>query len=258
MKDTRTMAHINMHAVLRNLEDLCRLDAPARELVGRNRTTVGLLVRQGPRMSLRFADGTCTASPGTKGSQVLLYFHSCEHFNAMVAGSANPLPLRGFTRLGFLTGPFTGLTKRLEHFLVPAPGVADDPAWRAVNAELSLYAAAHAMVQVANHDPYLQALAATMPSGVVAIEVRDGPALSLSRQDGGLQVSKARCPKPRARMEFASLDAAYQMLNGITDSFTCIASGQLAMSGFIPMIEVVDRLLFKVGEYLKPESPQGN
>lgn len=251
MKDERTLAQIHLHAVLRDLEDLCRLDATAAGLVAGRTVSVGFKVAGGPSGQLAFRDGTCTASRGAGGADILLFFGSCRHFNAMVAGAANPIPLKGFTRLGFLTGPFTALTKRLETVMRPSEEDLAEPALRAVHTELSLYAAGFALAEVAAWDPHLRELAATMPAGEIAMEIEDGPSLTLVARDGALSVRKGRSQAPRARMVFSDLEAAFLLLSGRIDSYSCIASERLRLEGFVPMLNVVDKLLFKVAEYLK-------
>ena len=53
-------------------------------------------------------------------------FSSCEKFNGLIDGTVTPIPSKGFTKIGFLTGPFTKLTDRLTAFLKPDPAALEE------------------------------------------------------------------------------------------------------------------------------------
>ena len=54
MKDTKTLAYLNMHGILGCLEDLCRFSAEAKKLAAGKPTAVSFKVKNGPSMTLRF------------------------------------------------------------------------------------------------------------------------------------------------------------------------------------------------------------
>ena len=60
MKDTKTLAYLNMHGILGCLEDLCRFSPEAKKLASVKPTAVSFAVKDGPSMTLRFEDGACT------------------------------------------------------------------------------------------------------------------------------------------------------------------------------------------------------
>ncbi|MFP4446626.1 MAG: hypothetical protein ACLFPD_10330, partial [Desulfosudaceae bacterium] len=128
------LARLNLQAVLPNLEELVRLDPPSAEIAGSRDICIRFVVRQGPRAFVRFTQKKCQVGSGDPpGSDITLFFTSCRHLNRMFANQANPIPLKGFTRLGFLTGPFQKMTQRLEYYLDPARGDLSDKTYEKIN-----------------------------------------------------------------------------------------------------------------------------
>ena len=122
MNNDLLKARLNLHAVLRNLEDLPALDARAAEMIRAWRMAVCFSVHGGPAATLEFSDGRCrhyAACP--PHPDVKLFFLSPAHLNAMFAGASSPLPLKGLSKLGFLKHEFAELTRRLQYFLRPEP-----------------------------------------------------------------------------------------------------------------------------------------
>ncbi|WP_045825741.1 hypothetical protein [Teredinibacter turnerae] len=252
MKDPYTLAHINMFAVLANLQTLCEVDQQAREIISGANVSVSFRIWRGPALTLYFKSGECKALAGATNGDVQLWFRSPDHFNEMIAGTAQPMLLWGFTKVGFLTGPFAALTKRLEYFLKPnSEDLFEESVFRKTNTALALFAAAGAVVAVAKYDPDLQMITNGLPTGDVNFIVEDGPEHVFSCTKGDVAVRAGTVANPRAIMMFRSIDAAFELLNGRTDSFTCIAKGKLQLKGFIPLLDCVDKYLFKVNFYLK-------
>lgn len=250
MNDPTTLSYINLFAVLGALEDLCRLDPKARAILAQTDISVTFITRGGPEGTLIVDKGTCRMEPGTRTGQIRLYLSSPDKLNAMMQGKATPLPLKGFTKLRFLTGPFAALTKRLEEVMRPDEAHLKDPAFRAMHTEMILHVAVAALVEVANHDPALRAWAQAMPDGVIALSIAKGPALSVEKRDGRLRFHRGSISPPRARMEFCDIDAAFDVLSGRSDSFSAIATERLSLSGFIPMLDALEKLLTRAGIYL--------
>lgn len=120
--DPRTLAYINMYAVLGTLENLCELDENARALLTNKKPlTIGFDVKGGPSASLTFKNGFCRMEDGVGKCDVMLPFSSCEKFNGLMDGTTTPVPSKGFTHIGFLLHDFTALTDLLSKYMRPAP-----------------------------------------------------------------------------------------------------------------------------------------
>ena len=152
MKDAKTLAYINLFAVLGAIPYLCDLDKEAAELIKGKSVSVGFAVKDGPEATLFFGSGKCRMAPGVDRCQVKLPFSSCEKFHGLIDGTVTPIPSKGFTKIGFLTGPFTKLTDRLTMFLKPDPAALEDPEFFRVSTTLMFHVIAEAIAQIANHD----------------------------------------------------------------------------------------------------------
>lgn len=262
MKDELTLSHINLHAILRNLENLCALDEQAMRLCGNKKISIGFFVKNGPKARLGFSAEGCRYDRDITKASILLYFKSPAHFNGMIDGKANPIPLKGLRHLGFLTGNFTVLTDLLASYLKPTTESISNAEFRDKSAILTLYTAAYALGEIAMKDPQLKKLAADMPEGDVALVIgTDSPdqssakeiGITLRRIGSNFQVENRLSRSPRAIMRFRDPQAAFDLLNGIVDSYSSIALESLVLSGYIPMLDIVDRLLFRVNHYFKED-----
>ena len=104
-------ANLNLYAVLQNLEDLVAYDPEMNAFAKSWRLSIQFSVSGGPKAYVAFADGVCKVGRGKHPSpSVILYFTSPGHLNKMFDGKANPIPLWGFTKLGFRSSPTDSLT----------------------------------------------------------------------------------------------------------------------------------------------------
>lgn len=250
MKDAKTLAHINLFGLLASLSTLCEVDDESKALIQGKTLSVTFRIRKGPCLTLVFKDGQCQALPMVGNGQVQLFFRSYQHFNALMDGQANPIPLWGFTRLGFLTGPFDQLSKRLEYFLRPTDELLAQADYRHINTALLISVALSASIQVANLDPELSQIRKGLPRGDILFSVTGGPAQGIGIAPNQVQALPQLPQQPRATMTFADMDAACDLLNGRRDSFSSIAAGRLQLAGYIPLLDNFDKFLFKVNQYL--------
>ncbi len=78
-------------------------DDEARALVAGREVTIQFTVKDGPKAWVAFDKDSCRTGRGRAArSHVHLWFTSCGHLNKMFDGKANPIPVKGFTKLGFL------------------------------------------------------------------------------------------------------------------------------------------------------------
>lgn len=245
-------ANLNLHAVLRNLETLVACDSQAAEIIKGWQVTVQFSVFRGPSLFLTFDRGRCRAGEGTHPApDVRLFFLSAGHLNRMMDGKGAPIPLKGLTRLKFLTKEFPKLTDRLGYFLKPTEALLADDAYREVNTRLNLGVAAYAVRELATWDPMGRLNAAAMPDGAIAIRVLpDGPFVSIVKSNDTYAVGEATPENPMAVMSFRDMGVANDLMNGKCDAFAALARGDVAMKGKIPMIEAVNLLMDRIPHYL--------
>lgn len=244
-------AHLNLYALLQNLEELVRLDAQAAEMVRGWDLTLQFAVRRGPAVSLEFAGGECRCRWGHQPSpDISLYFASARHLNAMFEGRAIPIPLRGFTRLGWLQNEFSRLTDRLEACLKPADPASCD-ASDDLRAALLLQTAAFASCELAMLEPTCRKIAGRIRDGVVTIESSPGaPTVHVIVSGSQFQAVKSCDESPTSKLTFRDASMAVALLEGRLDPFEGLASGDLALSGQIGMLDDFLLILDRVEAYL--------
>jgi len=252
MSNELLKAHLNLFAVLQNLEDLVKLDAEMAELTRSWDVSIQFSVRQGPRAYLVFKIGACTHGAGTHSSpSIKLYFASPGHLNRMFDGKATPIPLKGITKLGFLQKESSKLTDRLAYYLKPGSGTRQDEQYARVNTILTLQTGLYAVPELALLEPTCRRIAAHIPPGALQITVLpDGPHIHLVFGKDTIRGGKRAIEKPMAKMTFRNLQVANDLLTGKSDAFLSVASGDLLLQGQIPMIDNLNLILDRVPAYL--------
>jgi len=248
MKDSLTLAYLNMFAVLKDLEKLCQVDEEARRLA-QTAVSVGFNVRNGPKATLSFGNGACRMTEGNTG-RVKLYFTSPAHFNGMIDGLKKPLPYAGLTKLSFLTRDFVQLTDILTKYLKAAPEALQDGQFRVNSTKLMFYLVANALSAVANQDPIGRVTAQTMPDGVISLEIEGREYARIIVKDHRLTTLPGRAEQPRAYMIFADYETARGLFDGSLEAMSCLAAGRLSMKGYVPLIDNLNRVLNRVAVYL--------
>lgn len=251
MADQVALARVNVFAVLRCLESLSPFDDEAKSIAAGRREVVQFTVGGAGAARLEIGGGSIRFHPGGGPRSVHLWFPSAAAANAMFAGTGNPIPLKGFTKLGWLQGPFTRLTAILASYLRPDPARLGDAAYRAANAALSLRAAAYALAEIGNWDEAGRLNAARMADGEILVAARGGPELTIKAEGGRLSCLDGPPAARRARMVFSDLDAAGELLRGESDSYTSMGAGKLELGGYVPMLDHMNKILGLVPRYLK-------
>lgn len=250
--DPRAAAYVNLYAVLGTLPELVRRVPAARDLLARDPRPVSIAfaVRGGPRGVLAFRDGAVRVVPDRAVATVVLPFASPAAFNRVVDGTAQPVPVSGFHRLGFLVQVFGPLTELLSRYLRPSDEDLADPAFRATSTALTLHVAAAAAAQLGNEDRSGRFSAHLIGDGDVALEVTGELAYTLRARDHRLTFLPHPSPAPRAALTFADLDTAGALLAGRVSAMACLGDGRMAMRGTVSMVDNVNRILDRVGQYL--------
>ena len=249
MKDTTTMAYVNLFAVLKTLENLCEVDGEAKAIASKEPISVGFLVKDGPAGTLAFENGSCKLTEGAHG-RIKLYFRSCTHFNSLIDGTGTPIPYGGLLKIGFLTKDFTRLTDILTRYLRATPEDLKDRAFFEKSTFLMFHLIANALSAIGNHDPIATYSRANLPEGEIRMEITDRAYATIAVQNGVMRTVDGRAGNPRSFMVFSDYDVARGLFEGTLNSFAALASGGLSMKGYIPMIDNLNRILNRVAEYL--------
>lgn len=251
MTDAKTLAYINMYAVLGSLENLCELDPKASALVAdRKPISIGFEVKDGPSATITFKNGKCRMEQGCTECDVKLPFSSCEKFNGLIDGTTTPIPSKGFTHIKFLLNNFTKLTDMLSNYMRPSEEDLKDEDFFNISTSLLFYTVTVAISQIGNHDKIGMFSADHIPDGDIQMSIAGGPGATIRCRNHHLVTIKQRPDDPRSLMEFGSMKLANDLFNGKVSAMAQIGEGTITMGGMINMIDNVNRILDRVGLYL--------
>lgn len=251
MIDQKTLAYINLYAVLGTLENLCELAPEASSLLTNKKPiSIGFEVKGGPSATITFANGRCRMEQGCTKCDVKLPFASCEKFNGLIDGTVTPIPSKGFLHIGFLLKDFTALTDLLNKYMRPEPADLEDPDFFRISTTLMLDTITVAIAQIGNNDEIGKFSADHMVDGEISFSINDGPATTIRVKNHRLLGIKKRCENPRAIMEFESIELARDLFDGKVNAVACIGTGDIVMKGMISMLDNLNRILDRVAVYL--------
>jgi putative sterol carrier protein len=168
----------------------------------------------------------------------------------MMDGKKSPLPYGGFTKLKFLLKDFTKLTDLLGKYLRADAEALQDRAFFEKSTTMMFYLVANALSAIGNHDELGKFSASKIPDGSVALEIAGGPCAEIVVSGGHMATYNRKAETPRAFMIFSDFDTARGLFDGTTEAMGALASGKLAVKGFIPMIDNLNKVLGRVGAYL--------
>jgi len=250
--DNVTKAKINLFAVLRNMQDLCELDAVSQEIIKGKNITVQFNVKDAGSGALCFADGKCEFVRGKVKSNLKLWFASPEHFNKLVDGEKTIPIFFNIFRAGFLLKTFTQLAERLSYFLKPTDELLKDKEYFKINTYLTGYTAFFALCEIGNSDRVGKLVASRIPAGKIQLNVEGGPKMQIIIDDNHfMKVEMGTAEEPHAIMQFNSLEVANDILNGKSDIYSGLGAGKFSIRGVLPMLDNMSKLLSKVSKYLK-------
>lgn len=251
MTDTKTLAYINMYAILGTLENLCELVPEASSVLeGKKPVSIGLEVKGGPAATLYFKNGKCRMEQGADKCDVKLPFSSPEKFNGLIDGTVTPIPSKGFTHIKFLLNEFTQLTDILTKYMRPDEADLENEEFFNASTSLLLCTITVAAAQIANNDAIGKFSANNIVDGDIAILINGGPGTTLRVKDHRIIAIKKPPENPRAIMEFSDMKVARDLFDGKVNAMESVGNGSIKMSGMIPMIDNLNRLLDRVALYL--------
>ena len=253
MTDSRTLAYINMYAVLGTLENLCELDEKAKEIISKIEKPISVAfdVKGGPSATLTFSKNGCRMDDGVKADcDIKIPVANCDKFNGIIDGKVTPIPTKGLTKVNFLLKTFTALTDRLTEVMRPSEEALKDADFFRLNTLCTFYTVAVAISQIGNQDAIGKFSASNIVDGDIQIGITDTVYATIRVKDNHLITIKQAPEKPRAIMEFCDLELANALFAGTVNSLDHVGNGNITIRGLISMVDNVNRILDRVGLYL--------
>jgi putative sterol carrier protein len=249
--DEKTLAYINMYAILGGLTALCDIVTDAGAILGRASCSIGFAVKDGPHATLNFVGGRCRLIDGTDECDILLRFPSCDKFNKMITGEYTPIPAHGLTKVSFLLGKFKKLTDLLEAYLRPANDKQLDDAFMRQSTLIMFRVIVAAVTQIGNHDKIGKFSASNIVNGVVKFEII-GCAKAAIAVEGHYLTMLDRVPKNiTSYMAFTDAKSARDLFDGKINAVTAVGEGTVRMGGNISQIDNINKIMSRVELYLK-------
>ena len=253
MTDSRTLAYINMYAVLGTLENLCELDDKAKEIIStiEKPISVAFDVKNGPSATLTFSKNGCRMDDGVKADcDIKIPVANCDKFNGIIDGKVTPIPTKGLTKVNFLLKTFMALTDRLSEVLQPSEEALKDMEFFRLNTLCTFYTVAVAISQIGNQDAIGKFSASNVVDGDIQIGITNEVYATIRVKDHHMVTIKQAPEKPRAIMEFCDIPLANALFAGTVNSIDHVGNGNITIRGLISMVDNVNRILDRVGLYL--------
>ena len=253
MTDSRTLAYINMYAVLGTLENLCELDDKAKEIIStiEKPISVAFDVKNGPSATLTFSKNGCRMDDGVNADcDIKIPVANCDKFNAIIDGKATPIPTKGLTKVNFLLKTFTALTDRLTEVMRPNEEALKDADFFRLNTLCTFYTVAVALSQIGNQDSIGKFSASNIVDGDIQIGITNEVYATIRVKDNHMLTIKQAPEKPRAIMEFCDIPLANALFAGTVNSIDHVGNGNITIRGLISMVDNVNRILDRVALYL--------
>lgn len=252
MTDARTLAYINLQAILGTIPLLCELDEAAAELIRDQEVILGISVKNGPSGSLVFSGGSCWFTDTCDACHIKLSFSSPEKFNGMIDGTVTPIPSKGFTRLGFLLKKFVPLTDILSRYLRATEEDLADDRFFEISTRLMFRVIAAAIACIGNEDSVGQASASYITDGVVQLAIGGENELvhTLVSQNHKLSLCAEQRNDVTAFMKFEDMRTARALFDGKLNAVAAVGLGKVRVGGMISQVDNINRILDRVALYL--------
>jgi hypothetical protein len=249
-------SRLYLHAVLPCLGALVTHDAIARQIADTITATIVFRIRGGPAVTIRLANGVATFERGAaRAPSVVLLFFSDRHLNAFFSGKswAIPLPVWGGWRLALLAR-FTRLTDRLTAVLDGAPEVLASAEGRALHTQLSLIVAGLGLCPLAAGDAPARSALAHSPLGLACFTIEGAQNATVWFDHGANSCDSGWGPPPRrpdVTISFVDYSVAYGALREEIDTIAAIGTGEIKVSGLIPLADGVNLAMERLSDYLQ-------
>ncbi len=250
--EEKIKSRVNLWAVLKNLEKLPELDEEAGKLTKDWNITIEFRVKSGPSVFVKFENGTCKVSKTKQGkTDVVLFFTSDKHLNKMFDGKANPIPLKGFTKLGFMSKEFPKVTDKLEYYLKPTPELLKDKKYEEINTIFTLITAANALPAVMEFDPKAHLTGEHLTKGRLLLKIKDNEGVLIDIDQNHIEVVDDDPSTATCEMIIKDIPVANKFLNGEVDIYAALAKGDLEIKGQTWLLDNVGLILDRIPVYIQ-------
>lgn len=249
--DEKIKAGVNLYAVIKNIEQLVVLDSEIKDLVKNWDISIEFRIRKGPVASVKFKDGVCKVIRGKfDKTSVVLFFTSEEHLNKMFDGNSNPIPLKGFTKLGFLDKEFSKVTDKLEYYLKPTPELLANDDYLKINTIFTLTTAVNALPVIMEFDPKAKLTGSHLTKGSLFIHVEDGPGAFIITDKNYIEVSDDCSGSPTCEMIIKNIEIANKFFSGDVDIFSALAKQDIKIVGQTYLLDNIGLILDRIPIYV--------
>ncbi|MEN8186783.1 MAG: hypothetical protein ABFR05_06610 [Bacteroidota bacterium] len=249
--EEKIKARVNLYAVLKNLEQLVVLDSEIKELIKDWDISIEFRVKRGPVSSVEFKNGNCKVIKGKlKNVDVVFFFLSESHLNKMFDGNANPIPLRGFTKLGFLDKEFSKVTDKLEYYLKPTPELLSDNEYQRINTIFTLTTAVNALPVIMEFDPKAKLTGTHLTKGSLFINVENGPKAFINTDKNFIEVGEGNSTDSTCEMIIKDINIANKFFNGGVDVFSALAKQDIKIEGQTYLLDNIGLILDRIPIYV--------
>ena len=250
MKDQKTLAYLNMFAILGSIPKLCKECKEARDLIKDDKISLGFSVKNGPQATLVFDKGSCYMVEGVKKCNIKLCFSTCEKFNGMIDGTVTPIPRKGLLKVMFLLKKFMPLTDILSKYLRATEEDLKNKEFFKISTLVMFNVITEAMAQIGNHDKVGKASASYITDGNVKIEIVGSESAYITAKDHLLTAHHSSPDTFTSYMSFESIELARDLFDGKVNAVAAVGLGQVRVGGMISMVDNVNRILDRVSYYL--------
>ena len=245
-------AHLYLHAVLPQLEEVVRVDRAAQQVVAGCRGSIGLQVAGGPGLRLEVASGELRAVRRGRGlpSLGLLLLGPRAAVRMFEGGGAVPLPWIGAWRPR-LIGGLRALSARLQYYLRSERAQLEADGTFAAAVVIRLAVLVHAIGVLAEAwDEGRRIAASGGADGVAEIGIFAHPPLQITSGQGRLQVARGAQAQANVTVQFADPATAYDVLTGTLELWTALGTGAVRLRGQLPLLDPILQLMPRVGRFL--------
>ena len=248
----RIKAHLYLHAVMSQIEEIARVDKETKNLISNWRNTIQFHVVAGPTISIKVLDGIIRINREVTGfpSLGLVFFSSSGVVKMFEGGKVKPVPWIGAWRTDLIKG-LRFLSERLKYYLSASQKELCDRNSLDVAMSIRLSVVVYAVQVLSETWEKAIKIASLADEGVASIRFGGGITLQLVSRGGRFQVNRNEIVPPNAIMEIKNSYSVYDLLSGNIDFWTAVGDGEVLLKGNLRLLDPVFDIFRHVSTFLK-------